>query len=69
LKRARQRLSRQGLSVRAWAEQHQLNAGTVYEVLAGRKRCLRGEAHRAAVLLGLKAGVATPPAAPHGSTR
>ena len=61
--RARKRLSRQGLSVRAWADQHQLKPGTVYEVLAGRKRCLRGDAHRAAVLLGLKKGLLPPSAA------
>lgn len=56
LKRARARLERQGLSVRDFAEQHQLHASTVYAVLAGQKRCLRGEAHRAAVLLGIKRG-------------
>lgn len=61
LKRARARLSHQGLSVSDWAKNHQLNASTVYEVLAGRKPCLRGEAHRAAVLLGLKRGVIVPP--------
>lgn len=54
---ARQRLDRQGISVREWAEENSMKAGTVYEVLAGRKRCRRGDAHRAAVLLGIKEGV------------
>lgn len=57
LKRARQRLTRQGMTVRAWAQRHHFSESTVYEVLGGRKRCLYGEAHRAAVLLGLKKGV------------
>lgn len=63
LKRARSRLERQGLSVREFAEQHDLHTSTVYAVLAGQKRCLRGEAHRAAVLLGIKRGAAAASAA------
>jgi gp16 family phage-associated protein len=66
LQRARSRLNRQGLSVRDWAAQHRLNDRTVYEVLAGRRPCLRGESHRAAVLLGLKRGVI---AVPSSSTK
>jgi gp16 family phage-associated protein len=31
----------------------------VYAVLNGQKKCLRGEAHRAAVLLGIKDGEIT----------
>lgn len=54
---ARKRLERQGLSVKQWAEQHGLTASTVYAVLNGQKKCLRGESHRAAVLLGIKEGV------------
>lgn len=53
---ARQRLERQGVSVRAFAEQHGIHESTVYAVLNGQKKCLRGEAHRAAVLLGIKDG-------------
>ena len=54
---ARKRLENLGISTKAWAEQHGLNPSTVYAVLNGQKKCLRGEAHRAAVLLGIKDGV------------
>lgn len=54
---ARNRLSQLGLSAKEWAEQNDLSPSTVYAVLNGQKKCLRGEAHRAAVLLGIKEGV------------
>ncbi len=54
--KARKRLERQGVSIKEWAAQHALNPSTVYAVLNGQKKCLRGEAHRAAVLLGIKEG-------------
>jgi gp16 family phage-associated protein len=59
LQRARQRLIDQGLSTADFAKRHNLNPSTVYAVLNGQKKCLRGEAHRAAVLLGIKDGVIT----------
>lgn len=54
---ARNRLAAVGISAKDWAEQNKLNPSTVYAVLNGQKKCLRGEAHRAAVLLGIKEGV------------
>jgi len=54
---ARQRLAVLGISAKDWAEQNGLTPSTVYAVLNGQKKCLRGEAHRAAVLLGIKEGV------------
>lgn len=56
-KAARDRLSAIGISVRDWAEQNNINESTAYAVLNGQQKCLRGEAHRAAVLLGIKEGV------------
>ncbi|MFB4400916.1 DNA-binding protein [Pseudomonas inefficax] len=53
---ARARIARQGISAKEWAEQHGLSPSTVYAVLNGQKMCLRGESHRAAVLLGIKDG-------------
>ncbi|QYX51522.1 DNA-binding protein [Pseudomonas sp. S07E 245] len=53
---ARARIARQGISAKEWAEQHGLSPSTVYAVLNGQKKCLRGESHRAAVLLGIKVG-------------
>lgn len=39
-----------------FAKKNGLHPSTVYAVLNGQKKCLRGEAHRAAVLLGIKEG-------------
>lgn len=44
-----------GLSVSAWAKARGFAPETVYALLAGRTRGRRGEAHAAAVALGLKA--------------
>ncbi|MDR6357398.1 gp16 family phage-associated protein [Pseudomonas psychrotolerans] len=45
-KEARTRLELQGISVKEFALRHQLNPSTVYAVLNGQKKCLRGEARR-----------------------
>lgn len=50
-------LQARGKTVASVADELQIPASTVYAVLSGQKRCLRGDAHRAAVLLGLKDGV------------
>lgn len=55
--KARKALEMRGQSVKDFADKHQLNASTVYAVLSGQSQCRRGEAHRAAVLLGIKNGV------------
>ena len=46
-----------GVSKADWAREHGLRPGVVYEIFSRRSACRRGEAHRAAVLLGLKEGV------------
>lgn len=56
-KQAREALEKRGQSAKDFAELHDLNPSTVYAVLSGQSRCRRGEAHRAAVLLGIKDGV------------
>lgn len=50
-------MERRGETVASFARQHSLDPPTVYQVLAGKKKGRRGEAHRAAVLLGIKDGV------------
>lgn len=55
--KARDALEKRGQSAKDFADQHQLNPSTVYAVLSGQSHCRRGEAHRAAVLLGIKDGV------------
>lgn len=53
---ARSRIAATGSSIREWAEQNKIDESTVYAVLNGQKKCLRGKAHKAAVLLGIKEG-------------
>lgn len=45
-----------GWSVAEWARLQGFSTGLVYQVLEGRRKCLRGQSHRIAVALGLKAG-------------
>ncbi|WP_081498057.1 hypothetical protein [Pseudomonas sp. GM74] len=54
---AREALEKRGQSAKNFAALHDLNPSTVYAVLSGQSLCRRGEAHRAAVLLGIKDGV------------
>lgn len=52
----RKDFDRRGISIAQFARDNGLNQGIVYQVLSGAKKGRRGEAHRAAVLLGIKAG-------------
>lgn len=52
----RKEFERHGLSVSRWAVENGLQPQTVFNLLSGHCRGLRGEAHRAAVLLGMKDG-------------
>ncbi|MGC3987826.1 MAG: DNA-binding protein [Pseudorhodoferax sp.] len=52
---ARQRFYDQGVSVVDWAREHGFDVHLVYGVLSGRSRASRGESHRIAIALGLKA--------------
>jgi gp16 family phage-associated protein len=52
---ARQALRANGRSVAEWARHNGFPAALVYAVLGGQRKCLRGESHRIAVALGLKA--------------
>lgn len=51
---------RMGITVKAWALANGLSPAVVHQALKGSRPCVRGELHRAAVLLGLKAGVLPP---------
>lgn len=53
----RQEFARRGVSISEWARAHGYSKQLVYQVLAGRKRCVRGQCHEIAVRLGLKDGV------------
>lgn len=52
----RQRFFDQGISVVEWARSNGFDVHLVYAVLSGRSKARRGEGHRIAVALGLKAG-------------
>lgn len=52
----RAELQRKGISVSSWAVANGYSTTLVFEVLAGRKKCIRGQAHNIAVSLGMKDG-------------
>ncbi|MDX9679321.1 DNA-binding protein [Pseudomonas fluorescens] len=54
---ARAALDRRGVSIAEFSRKHGLNKNLVSDLLNGRIKGRRGEAHRAAVLLGIKDGV------------
>lgn len=56
---ARAWLSYLGITIAQWAREHQFSEPLVREILAGRKKCLRGQSHNIAVALGMKRGVPT----------
>lgn len=47
---------RLGVSIADWAREKGFSPALVYQILAGRKRCSRGQSHQIAVVLGLKQG-------------
>ena len=49
-------LRRNGVTVTAWARAHGVTRLSVHRVMSGKSKCYRGDAHRIAVLLGLKDG-------------
>jgi gp16 family phage-associated protein len=53
---ARAALDRKGMSIAEFSRTHDLNKNLVSDLLNGRRKGRRGEAHRAAVLLGIKDG-------------
>ncbi len=53
----RAELNRKGMSVAEWARLHKVSAAQTYQFLDGKKKGLRGQAHRIAVLLGVKDGI------------
>ncbi|RJG05265.1 DNA-binding protein [Noviherbaspirillum cavernae] len=46
-----------GISVAEWARVRGFSTGLVYQVLEGRRKCLRGQSHQIAIALGLKRGM------------
>ncbi len=48
-----------GISIAEWARENRFSCALVYQVLEGKRRCLRGQSHKIAVALSLKAGQPT----------
>ncbi|WP_428715055.1 DNA-binding protein [Uliginosibacterium sediminicola] len=53
---ARRAFEESGIPVAEWARAQGFSANLVYQVLEGKRKCLRGQSHRIAVALGLKDG-------------
>ena len=53
---ARAELQSKGVSITQWALANKFSPNMVFEVLGGRKKCVRGQAHQIAIKLGLKDG-------------
>ena len=53
----KQELAANGIAISNWAKQRGFSPGLVHQVLSGRLKCVRGQAHDIAVVLGLKPGV------------
>ena len=53
---ARAELQAKGVSITQWAIANKFSPNLVFEVLGGRKKCVRGQAHEIAIKLGMKAG-------------
>jgi gp16 family phage-associated protein len=56
---AREALKNAGVSITQWAIANKFSPNLVFEVLGGRKKCVRGQAHNIAVRLGIKDGTVT----------
>ena len=61
---ARQRFTNVGYTIKQFAQELSVCPQSVTEVLAGRKKGLRGDSHRIAVALGLKSGLVVAPGTP-----
>lgn len=53
----REEFSQRGIPVSVWAREMGFSPGLVHQVLSGRLKCVRGQAHQVAVALGLKTGI------------
>lgn len=52
----RDAIASSGVSIAEWARVNGFSSGLVYQVLEGRRKCVRGQSYRIAVALGIKEG-------------
>lgn len=57
VKAVRSIFNESGISIAEWARAEGFSAALAYQVIEGKRRCVRGQSHRIAVALGLKGGV------------
>lgn len=53
---AKQLIAESGVSIAEWARANGFSSGLVYQVLEGKRKCVRGQSYRIAVALGIKDG-------------
>lgn len=53
---AKQVIAESGVSIAEWARANGFSGGLVYQVLDGKRKCVRGQSYRIAVALGIKDG-------------
>lgn len=53
-KQVKEQFIQNGICIAAWAREKGFPVNLVYDILSGRKRCLRGKSHQIAVALGIK---------------
>lgn len=53
---AKAELAAKGISITQWALANRFSPNLVFEVLGGRKKCIRGQAREIAIKLGLQEG-------------
>jgi len=51
---ARKWIEANGITIAKWSEEHGFSKFAVVDLLRGRRKGLRGDAHRAAIALGMK---------------
>jgi gp16 family phage-associated protein len=54
--KVRNEFAENGVSISEWARVNGFSASLVYQILEGRRSCLRGQSHKIAVALKLKSG-------------
>lgn len=57
VKNVRSIFAESGISIAEWARTEGFSTALVYQVIEGKRQCVRGQSHRIAVALGLKEGV------------
>lgn len=58
LQQIRSTIEESGVSIAEWARANGFSTGLVYQVLEGRRQCVRGQSRKIAIALGLRSGEA-----------